>query len=133
MVNNAKGNAARLILEAEAYRAWVIADAQGDVSRFNQLLAEYQKAPEVTRKRLYLDAMESVLKRTPKVLLDAEGGNNLVYLPLDRLMKNAASDTPPRRSSATTSSSPSGGATRPRSDGSLYSPRSADRSGRELR
>ena len=83
----ARGAAARVREEASAYRASVIARSEGDAARFEQLLAEYEQAPEITRKRLYLESIESVLSETNKVLLDAKGGNNLMYLPLDRLMQ----------------------------------------------
>ena len=83
----ARGGAARVREEANAYKASVIAKSEGDAARFNQLLAEYERAPEITRKRLYLESIESVMSGTNKVLLDAEGGNNLMYLPLDRLMR----------------------------------------------
>lgn len=85
----ARGAAARLREEANAYKATVIARAEGEAARFEQLLAEYERAPAVTRERLYLDAMQGVMANTGKVLLDAQGGNNLVYLPLDRLLDNA--------------------------------------------
>ena len=65
----------------------VVAEAEGEVERFNQLLAEYQKAPDVTRDRLYLDALQSVLSNSTKVMVDVEGGNNLLYLPLDKIME----------------------------------------------
>ena len=65
----------------------VVAEAQGEVERFNQLLTEYLKAPEVTRDRLYLDALQSVLSNSTKVMVDVEGGNNLLYLPLDKIME----------------------------------------------
>ncbi len=81
----AEGQAARIRADAEAYRSRVIAQSQGEASRFTQILAEYEKAPEVTRERLYLETVEAVLAGSPKVLLDVEGGNNLVYLPLDKL------------------------------------------------
>ena len=83
----ARGAAARVREEANAYKASVIAKSEGDASRFSQLLAEYQRAPEITRKRLYLESIESVLSGTNKVLLDAEGGNSLMYLPLDKLVQ----------------------------------------------
>lgn len=82
----ARGAAARQLQDAEAYRARVIADAEGEADRFVQILFEYEKAPEVTRRRLYLDTLEQVLANSTKVLLDSEGGGNLIYLPLDRLM-----------------------------------------------
>jgi membrane protease subunit HflK len=86
VVPKARGAAARRLADANAYHAKVIAEAQGVTSRFLAVLAEYEKAPEVTRERLYLDALEKVLANSPKVLLDAKNANNLMYLPLDRLM-----------------------------------------------
>jgi membrane protease subunit HflK len=83
----ARGKAARVKAEANAYKARVIAEAEGDVSRFIAVLKEYQRAPEVTRERLYLDAMEAMLSQTSKVMLDTQSGNSLMYLPLDQLMK----------------------------------------------
>lgn len=83
----ARGSAARELQNAEAYRARVIADAEGEADRFVQILLEYEKAPGVTRQRLYLETLEQVLANSTKVLLDAEGGNNLLYLPLDRLVE----------------------------------------------
>jgi modulator of FtsH protease HflK len=76
----------------------VIARAQGEASRFEQLLTEYQRAPGVTRERLYIDAIQQVLANTSKVLIDVEGGNNMMFLPLDRMMQGAvdASGTMPR-------------------------------------
>jgi membrane protease subunit HflK len=86
----ARGEAARIEQESVAYKERVIAEAQGDASRFTQLLKEYEKAPDVTRKRLYLETMETVLVDSSKVLVDVQNSNNLMYLPLDQLMKNAA-------------------------------------------
>jgi membrane protease subunit HflK len=83
----ARGASARLLEEANAYKEQVIAQAEGETSRFLAMLTEYRKAPEVTRKRLYLDSMESVLMQSSKVVIDTEGGNNLLYLPLDKLMQ----------------------------------------------
>ncbi len=87
VVPRARGVAARLLQEAEGYRQKVIANAQGEASRFSQVLAEYQKAPVVTRQRLYLDSMEQVMTRSTKVVVDQKGGNNLLYLPLDKLQQ----------------------------------------------
>jgi len=90
----ARGAAARLREEADAYSQEVIARAEGEADRFSQLLGAYQKAPDVTRDRLYLDMMESVLGNSSKVLVDIEGNNNLLYLPLDKLMsRTATADT----------------------------------------
>ncbi len=90
VVPEARGQAARIVQEAEAYKASMIARAEGESQRFNLLLAEYVKAPEVTRQRLYLEAMESVLGNASKVLVNVEGGNNVMYLPLDELMRSTA-------------------------------------------
>ena len=87
IVPEARGQAQARIREAEAYKEAVVAEAEGEVERFNQLLAEYQKAPDVTRDRLYLDALQSVLSNSTKVMVDVEGGNNLLYLPLDKIME----------------------------------------------
>ena len=82
----ARGAAARMREEADAYKNEVIARAEGEADRFEKLLKEYKKAPQITRDRLYLDMMESVLSNSSKVMVDVEGGNNLLYLPLDKLM-----------------------------------------------
>jgi membrane protease subunit HflK len=86
-VPEARGFALRQIQEANAYKEQVIAQAQGEAQRFEQLLVEYQKAPEVTRQRLYIDAMQDVLANSAKVMVDVEGGNNMMYLPLDQLLQ----------------------------------------------
>jgi membrane protease subunit HflK len=82
----AKGNASRLMLEAEGYRASVIANATGNARRFTQVVTEYQKAPGVTRDRMYLETMQAVFGSTSKVMIDAKSGSNLLYLPLDKLI-----------------------------------------------
>ena len=85
IVPEARGKAQRQIEEASAYRDEVIANAEGEAERFNRLLTEYRKAPAVTRERLYLDALQEVLASTSKVMVDVEGGNNVMYLPLDKM------------------------------------------------
>ena len=87
IVPEARGQAQARIRGAEAYKEEVVAKAEGEVDRFNKLLAEYAKAPEVTRDRLYLDALQSVLSNSTKIMVDVEGGNNLLYLPLDKIME----------------------------------------------
>ncbi|MEM6998554.1 MAG: FtsH protease activity modulator HflK [Pseudomonadota bacterium] len=82
----ARGGAARLREEANGYKARVISKAEGEASRFDQLLAEYRRAPEVTRERLYLDAIESVFSNSNKVFIDNDNGNSLMYLPIDKLI-----------------------------------------------
>ena len=91
IVPKARGAAVRQIEEAEAYKERVIADAQGEASRFLALLTEYEKAPGVTRERLYIEAIEEVYGNSSKVLLDAEGSGNLLYLPVDQLMRSSGS------------------------------------------
>lgn len=93
VIPKARGGAARLLQEAEGYKQRVIARAQGETNRFLKLLAEYKKAPEVTRERLYLDAMESVLANTDTVMIDVKGSNNLLYLPLDKISNRASAPT----------------------------------------
>ncbi|HHZ69008.1 MAG TPA: FtsH protease activity modulator HflK [Methylococcaceae bacterium] len=85
VVPKARGAATRKIQEAEGYKFRVIAESQGETVRFTKLLAEYHKAPDVTRKRLYIDAMESVLSNTDTIMIDLKKGSNVMYLPLDRL------------------------------------------------
>jgi len=93
VVPEARGAAARVIQEAEGYRESTIALAEGEADRFKQLLVEYQLAPEITRKRLYLQTMESVFSRSKKVLLDVDSGGNILYLPLDGLGNDQAAGT----------------------------------------
>jgi len=83
----ARGRVKRLEQEALAYKAQILLDAEGDVARFNKLLPEYQAAPEVTRQRMYLKSMENVYSNTSKVMVDVDGGNNMIYLPLDKIMQ----------------------------------------------
>ena len=94
VIPRARGAAAREIQAAEGYRARVTADAEGEADRFEQILREYEKAPGVTRQRLYIETLEQVLANSTKVLLDAEGGNNLLYLPLDRLVERRGDSAP---------------------------------------
>jgi membrane protease subunit HflK len=93
VIPKAGGDAARVMQDAEAYRDRVVADAEGEASRFLAVLAEYQKAPRVTRDRLYIEAIEEVYGSVNKVLIDKEGGGNLLYLPLDQLMKQTGRGT----------------------------------------
>jgi len=86
IVPKAEGEANAILERAEGYKQRVVAQAEGETDRFLKVLIEYQKAPEVTRSRLYLEAVESVMANTSKVLVDLDGGNNLVYLPLDKLI-----------------------------------------------
>jgi modulator of FtsH protease HflK len=90
VIPKAKGTAARLMQEAEGHKQRVISTAEGDASRFKQVQTEYAKAPEVTRQRMYLETMQQVYSSTSKVLIDAKGQGNLLYLPLDKLMQATA-------------------------------------------
>lgn len=90
VVPKARGAAARQLQEAEGYREQVVARAEGESSRFSKLLAEYSKAPDVTRKRLYIESMQAVLSETNKVIVDAKSANNMLYLPLDKIMQQPA-------------------------------------------
>ena len=102
VVPRARGGAARQIEDAKAYKTKVLAEAQGESERFLALLTEYQKAPDVTRERLYLETMQEVLQRSNKVLLDVKDGNNLTYLPLDRMMRAPQqANQPPMRPGST--------------------------------
>jgi membrane protease subunit HflK len=87
VIPEARGEAQRYLEEAEAYRRQVIAEARGESERFSKLLVEYQVAPEVTRERIYIDTLESVMSQSSKVMIDVEGGNNMMYLPLDRMVQ----------------------------------------------
>lgn len=87
VIPEARGEAQRYLEEAEAYRRQVVAEARGESERFSKLLVEYQVAPEVTRERMYIDTLESVMSQSSKVMIDVEGGNNMMYLPLDRMVQ----------------------------------------------
>jgi membrane protease subunit HflK len=121
VVPKARGAAARKLQEAEGYKEQVIAQAEGETNRFTKLLTEYVKAPDVTRKRLYIESMESVLTQTNKVLVDVKGGNNLLYLPLDKMMQNQPSTQP------VTVSSQSGIVDQPQSQPAVVPEQAVDR------
>jgi len=87
VIPEARGEAQRYLEEAEAYRRQVVAEARGESERFSKLLVEYQVAPEVTRERMYIDTLESVMSQSSKVMIDVEGGNNMMYLPLDLMVQ----------------------------------------------
>ena len=93
VVPEARGEAQRLVEQALGYKERVIARARGEAARFNALYAEYELAPEVTRERLYLDTMEAVMSNSTKVMVDVEGGNNLLYLPLDKLINQTQNNS----------------------------------------
>lgn len=105
IVPEARGKAQRMLEEANAYKEQVIAQAEGEADRFVKLHAEYRKAPTVTRERLYLDSISKVYGNASKVLVDVEGGNNMMYLPLDKIMEASRST---RESGAATNADISG-------------------------
>jgi len=90
IIPEARGQAQRMAQDALAYKSEVVERAKGEAARFDKLLTEYQKAPEVTRRRLYLETMEQVYANTSKVVVDVKGGNNMMYLPLDKMMAGGA-------------------------------------------
>ena len=89
IVPEARGTGQRLLEEAQAYKERVIAQSRGEAERFNKLYAEYKLAPEVTKSRMYIDTIESVMSNSTKVMIDVDGGNNLLYLPLDKIMEQS--------------------------------------------
>ncbi len=89
VIPKARGTAARLLEEAEGYKARVIAQAEGDAQRFRSVLTEYQRAPAVTRDRLYLETMQQVYSNVTKIMVDSRAGSNLLYLPLDKLLQQS--------------------------------------------
>ncbi len=100
IIPEARGEAQRLREEAEGYLSQVVSKSQGEAKRFTTLLAEYKKAPEVTRERLYIDAIEQVMSNSTKILMDTEGGNNMLYLPLDKLVQQGNVASPTRGSAS---------------------------------
>jgi membrane protease subunit HflK len=93
VVPKARGAASRLMQESEGYRARVVANAQGEASRFSKILVEYQKAPGVTRDRMYLEAMQQIFTSTTKVMVDTKANNSMIYLPLDKLIAQTAAES----------------------------------------
>jgi len=129
VVPRARGAASRLTEEAEGYRARIVAQADGDSQRFRSVLTEYQKAPQVTRERMYTDAMQEIYSNVTKVLVDSKAGNNLLYLPLDKIMQMTAQS--PTTSPTTVTPPPSAGtASTPASRSLDNAARSRDRESR---
>ncbi|HIG41290.1 MAG: FtsH protease activity modulator HflK [bacterium] len=107
IVPEARGEARRFLEEAEGYKQSTIAQAKGEAERFNKLYAEYRLAPEVTRERIYIDTLESVMSNSTKIMIDVDGGNNLLYLPLDKIMESSGSGPSSGRGSNFSNGSPS--------------------------
>jgi len=122
VVPKARGAAARLMQEAEGYRTRIVQTAEGDASRFRQILAEYQKAPAVTRDRMYLETMQQVFTNTTKVMVDSRSSNQLLYLPFDKLMQQVTQDAmAPRPTTVTPAPEPAPAADGRTRDSSLRS------------
>jgi membrane protease subunit HflK len=130
VVPKARGAAARLAQESEGYRARIIANAEGEAARFKQVLVEYQKAPAVTRDRMYLDVMQQIFTNTTKLMVDSRSGNNLMYLPLDKLISQSAADATTGRSGQQASPPPP---VVPEPTPNLELPRATDARSRESR
>ena len=130
-IPKARGTAARLREEAEGYRSRVVAQAEGDVQRFKSVLNEYQKAPAVTRDRMYLDTMQQVFSSVSKIMVDSRAGSNLLYLPLDKLLQTTA-NAPSTASTATgaSTSGPASNTPTPADARSRDGARTRDREGR---
>ncbi len=114
VVPRARGTAARLLEEAEGYRARIVAQAEGDSQRFSSILTEYQRAPVVTRERMYIDAMQEVYSNVTKVLVDSKSGSNLLYLPLDKIMQLSGQPATAGASSAPVNAQPATSSPTPR-------------------
>jgi len=93
VIPRARGNASRLLQEADGYKQRVVATAEGDASRFSQVVTEYAKAPAVTRQRMYLDTMQDIYANAVKVVVEGKAGSNLLMLPLDKLVQQAAQES----------------------------------------
>jgi membrane protease subunit HflK len=119
VIPRAEGAASRLREEAEGYRSRIVAQSRGDAERFKAVLAEYQKAPQVTRERMYAETMQQIYSNVTKVLVDSRSGNNLLNLPLDKIMQMAAA------SAATGTDAPSSGAASSSAGTSSTSPSAA--------
>ena len=111
VIPRARGNASRLLQEAAGYRQNVIARAEGDASRFGAVVAEYSKAPVVTRQRMYIDTMQEIYANVAKVMVDARAGGNLLMLPLDKLLQQSSQDANARAAGQPSSASSSTPAT----------------------
>ena len=114
IVPQARGEAARITEEATGYKEAIVAKAEGEAERFEALLTEYQKAPDITRERLYLEATQAVYTNSTKIIIDTEGGNNLMYLPIDQIMKNSQSGNSNSNNAASTNRSSTSSSTAPR-------------------
>jgi membrane protease subunit HflK len=109
----AQGQVARMLQEAEGYRATIVGDAQGDTARFTSIESEFAKAPDITRERMYLATMQDIMQKTSKIMIDSEASNNMLYLPLDKIMGQAAREQPSFSSSVESTASAAAAANQP--------------------
>lgn len=109
IIPRARGQSARILQEAEGYKEAIIAQAEGEASRFEQILKEYRRAPDITRERMYIEKMEKVFTNASKLMIDQKEGNNVIYLPLDQLMRQRRVDTSSSSSSSSSSGSTASG------------------------
>ncbi|MBX2869228.1 MAG: FtsH protease activity modulator HflK [Acidiferrobacterales bacterium] len=130
IIPRARGAASRITQEAEAYKESIVAQAQGESARFDQILSEYAKAPEITRDRLYIESMEEVLSRSSKIVIDQQGGNSLMYLPLDQLVNRRNSSANVERNTPSYQLPSVNNNTVSSSQGVRSTSRSVDRGGR---
>ena len=135
VVPRAVGAASRLKQEAEGYKARIVAQAQGDAQRFKSLVAEYQKAPQVTRDRLYIDTMQQIYSNTTKILIDSKQGSNLLYLPLDKILQQTSASQLPASTNPTADANNNNGVSNAtnsaqQNDSRARDGRSRDRDGR---
>jgi membrane protease subunit HflK len=93
IVPRARGADSRLLQESEGYRSRVVANAEGEAARFSKILVEYQKAPAVTRDRMYIEAMQQIFTSTTKIMVDTKSNNSMIYLPLDKLIAQTAAES----------------------------------------
>jgi len=131
VIPRAVGSASRIKEEADGYKARIVAQAQGDAQRFGSVLGEYQKAPQVTRDRMYLDAMQNIYSGVTKILVDSRQGSNLLYLPLDKIMQMQSSPPAAGADAAAAITSSSGNGSVPPTSAASTSPYSSDARTRE--
>jgi modulator of FtsH protease HflK len=128
VIPRARGAASRLTEEAEGYRARIVAQAEGDANRFSSVLTEYQKAPQVTRDRMYVDSMQQIYSNVTKVMVDSKSGSNLLYLPLDKIMQMTGQG--PSSAAPAAAASPAAAAPAPVRSNTVIDDRSRERESR---
>jgi membrane protease subunit HflK len=133
VVPKARGTASRLLQEAEGYRSRVVANAEGETARFKQILTQYQKAPAVTRDRMYIDTMQQIFSSTTKLMVDSRNNSSLLYLPLDKLIAQSAAGEAQSARAAAPATSVAPAATASDAQGAAENQRQNDSRNRESR